>query len=94
MSLRISFNYRAGIRVGAFGASGLSRRISSRYIENTGTPNADVQNYWVNDAGSEVVTDDGQLTVIDDVIFYWSADDGSLVCDDAGQTVELLHINN
>ncbi len=92
MAPRITFNYRSGIAL--LPALGSRPLISSRYITTGGVPSPDVENYWIDDSGSPVCTDTGELTVIDDVIFYWEGPDGDLVCDDTGEVVELLHINN
>jgi hypothetical protein len=91
VSASITTNYRDGIRVIQPLVS--VSRFGSRAIV-TGLPSPDEENYWINEEDSPVSTDEGLLTIIDDIIFYWEDDGGGLVCDDLGSTVELLHINN
>lgn len=91
MPANIVTNYLDGIR--RFSPLVSRPRIAGG-TANTGLPTPDVDNYWVNEEGEPVCTDEGLLTVIDDIIFYWEDGEGGLVCDDLGSTVELLHINN
>lgn len=57
-----------------------------------GLPPQAETNYWVDENGSIVCTDEGRQTIIDDIIFYWCDDSGSLVVDDTGTTTSLLHV--
>lgn len=57
-----------------------------------GLPVADEVNYWVDDTNSIVITDEGRLATIPDIIFYWANDAGEDVCDDLGITTSLLNV--
>ena len=60
-------------------------------VNTDGAPSPSEESYWIDDRAEVVITDGGQLTIIDSIISYWCDDRGMTLIDDRGEEVALLY---